>query len=128
MRYVALLLCLAAFILPVLSNVEKVIFLPPSAIRLPSHHQSILEELHLETLSPTLPSLRRSLATSFLKTDSLRSTESWFLLGDLVQNRRYEVRLCWAATVCRTLYFTGLGFVFLCLRVIFLALFTIVFR
>lgn len=32
-----------------------------------------------------------------------KGTESWFLLEGLVPGQRYEVRVCWVATVCSNL-------------------------
>ena len=105
MRYVALLLCLAAFFSPAFSNVEKVIFLSPKAITIPSHHHNKLKDLRIESLTPALPSLRRSLSAPFPKTSSHPGPEAWFLLENLAEGQRYEARICWAATVCGIEYF-----------------------
>ena len=98
MRYVALFVCLAFYILPALSNVEKIIFLAPEAVQIPQH-QPNLESLQLKKLSPGSIALRRSLPASFPNPVSSAGTEAWFLLDLLREYQRYEVRICWPATV-----------------------------
>ena len=98
MRALAYILNLAWCLAPVLGNVEKAIFLAPEAVLIPPQHPN-LQDLNLETLSPAKWSLRIQLAASFPFTGATKGTESWFLLDGLSKHQRYEVRVCWAATV-----------------------------
>lgn len=98
MQIYAFTLSLVCCIVPVLGNVEKTIFLAPQAINIPKQHPS-LDVLRLDTLTPINSTLRRRLPATFPSLESPRGTESWFLLEGLHQNQRYEVRICWAATV-----------------------------
>lgn len=91
------LLCLL-LAAPVLSNVEKAIFLAPEAIHIPKAHPN-LDDLLIEFLSPSNPSLRTKLNASFPTDASPKGVESWFLLEDLNPKQRYEVRICWLAIV-----------------------------
>ena len=98
MRLLAYLQSLTWCIFLVQGNVEKTIFLGPEAIQIPQQHPS-LQDLSLETLSPSNPDLRRQLSAAFPRPSNPRGTEAWFLLEGLTQHQRYEVRICWAATV-----------------------------
>lgn len=80
------------------ANVEKTIFVAPEAIHIPQQHPS-LDVLHLDVLTHLFPTLRTQLAASFQQLLESRGSELWFLLDDLRQEQRYEVRICWAATV-----------------------------
>lgn len=126
-----------AFILPTLlllvifplanANVEKTIFLgPPPPPLSPSLSSSTnpfnpdLSDLGLDRLSPPTPILRTKLNASFPDTNTDadasaspggKGTESWFLLEGLIPGQRYEVRVCWAATVCFIPGPSGLGVV-----------------
>ena len=112
-------LLIILIILPLANaNVEKTIFLgPPPPPLSPSLSSSTnpfnpdLSDLGLDRLSPPTPILRTKLNASFPDTDvgagldasaggKGKGTESWFLLEGLVPGQRYEVRVCWAATVC----------------------------
>jgi hypothetical protein len=95
-RIAALLWLLAAA--PALANVEKAIFFAPEAISIPKTHPN-LDDLFIQPLSHSKPFLRTRLNASFPTDVSLKGTESWFLLQDLNPNQRYEVRICWLATV-----------------------------
>ncbi|KAM0797577.1 hypothetical protein BDR22DRAFT_436341 [Usnea florida] len=97
MRLLAYLQSLTWCISLVQGNVEKTIFLGPEAIQIPQQHPS-LQDLKLESLSPTKPDLRRQLSAAFPKPSTPKGTEAWFLLEGLKQYQRYEVRICWAAT------------------------------
>ena len=92
---------LGTFILPTLANVEKTIFLAPEAFA-SLQHPSNLNDLRLERLTPSSPSVRLSLPASFPTSESPRGKEAWFVLDRLQPHQRCEVRICWAATVCRT--------------------------
>lgn len=93
------------------ANVEKTIFLAPSApdsysSSSPAKIDPSLDDLGLETLSPGVPLLRTRLNASFPagsvsegRTGDVDGEESWFLLEELAPGVRYEVRVCWLATV-----------------------------
>ena len=98
MRLLAYLQSLAWCILLVHGNVEKTIFLAPEAIQIPQQHPNI-GDLNLEELSPSKSELRRQLPAAFPSPATPKGTEAWFLLDRLTQHQRYEVRICWAATV-----------------------------
>lgn len=90
------------WILPLLlvlvsANVEKVIFVAPEAQSLPQ--DASIDNLLLSSLSETTPSIRTYLNASFPTEDAPKGTETWMLLEELVPGRRYEVRICWLATV-----------------------------
>lgn len=95
--YVTLLLC----ILPALANVEKTVFLAPPAIPVPPDHPN-LDDLQLEVLSPRQSSVRLHLDAAFPSAENPKGVESWYLLDNLKQGQRHEVRICWSATVSQT--------------------------
>ena len=80
------------------ANVEKTIFQAPEAIEIPQSQLS-LEQLQLETLTPTTSVLRRQLRAAFPTLDEPEGPSSWFLLDSLNPYQRHEVRVCWLATV-----------------------------
>ena len=53
-----------------------------------------LDSLRLTSLTPTNTKVRTSLPVTF------QGDDSWYLLQRLKEGQRYEVRVCWAATVC----------------------------
>ncbi|KUJ08624.1 uncharacterized protein LY89DRAFT_711636 [Mollisia scopiformis] len=81
----------------VLGNTEKIIFLAPSNLEVPVEHPT-LEDLQLEALSPQHWSLRTHIGAEFPTTASKYGQPSWYLLHNLQEGQRYEVRICWAAT------------------------------
>ena len=81
-----------------LANVEKTIFLAPEGIEV-AQQQHIIGDLNLDALTPKAPILRRDISAAFPSSDSPRGLDAWILLDDLTEGHRYEVRLCWAATV-----------------------------
>lgn len=81
------------------ANVEKTIFLGPTSATIPST-ESGLDDLGLERLSPLKPSTRTELNASFPTHDTPEGTESWYFLENLMPGQRYEVRICYLATVC----------------------------
>jgi len=97
MRVLAGLLCIVTQAVTVKANVEKTIFLGPSPVTLPNVRPS-LEDLHLHVLSHTQTILPTQLPVLFPSTAAPRGLESWYLL-QLEAGRRYEVRICWPATV-----------------------------
>ena len=86
----------------VYANVEKVVFVAPSPeepanIRLV---QDTLASPYLERLSPLQPSLRRRLHARFPSSiPSFEQSEVWIRLDGLQPGCRYDIRVCWSATV-----------------------------
>ena len=109
MRLLAYLQSLAWCISLVLGNVEKTIFVAPEAIQIPQQHPN-LEDLNIEALSPSRFELRRQLPAAFPAPSDPKGIEAWFLLNRLTQHQRYEVRICWAATVSLLTFFTPFTF------------------
>lgn len=87
---------LALQVTTALANTEKLIFLAPAVITLPDTGPT-LHALHLDTLSPKSPTLRKGLAVAFPTQDRPQGLESWYLLQGLSAARRYEIRICWPA-------------------------------
>ena len=83
------------------ANVEKTIFLAPPAATIPSQEPD-LDDLGVERLSPKAPVVRTRLNASFPTTKAPEGTDSWFFLESLTPGQRYEVRICWLATVWTT--------------------------
>jgi hypothetical protein len=98
MRVIAALLCIVCKAGTVVANVEKTIFLGPSAVSLPDVRPS-LEDLQLHALSSQAPILPTQLSVIFPSTSLPHGLESWYLLSGLEEGARYEVRICWPATV-----------------------------
>jgi hypothetical protein len=86
----------------VLCNTEKTIFLAPNQVQIPVEHPT-LEDLQLEALSPEHWSLRTCIRAEFPTNSSRYGQASWYLLHGLQEGQRYEVKICWAATVRLTL-------------------------
>lgn len=95
----SMLLLHSLFAALVLANTEKAVFLGPKAVTVPDVQPS-LEALHLETLSPGYSSIRTQLPRAFPTDGEPRGLQSWYLLDHLDDGTRYEVRLCWPASVC----------------------------
>jgi len=93
-----LLLLLLCRVQSAIANTEKVIFLGPSSLQIPVQHPT-LEDLQLEALTPQLWSLRTHIQAEFPTNTSRYGQSSWYLLHGLQEGQRYEVRICWAATV-----------------------------
>lgn len=81
-----------------LANAEKAIFLGPAPVNLPQQSPS-LADLHLDVLTPDDSLLRTHLAAVFPTDEQPRGAETWLLLDSLTEGQRYEVRVCWLATV-----------------------------
>jgi hypothetical protein len=94
----ALLLCIVTHAWTVKANVEKAIFLGPAAVTLSDVRPS-LDELRLHTLSHAQTILPTQLPVLFPSKAAPHGPESWYLLQHLEAGRRYEVRICWPATV-----------------------------
>ena len=89
---------LILWIAVVLGNVEKTIFLGPAAVPASQQRQQ-LDLLRLDVLQPSRSMLRRQLKSTFPTRSDPKGTASWFLLEGLTEGQRYEVRVCWLATV-----------------------------
>jgi len=81
-----------------LANTEKIIFLGPEAVEIPNISPG-LGDLSLVTLSPSKPTFRARLPRAFPTPGEDQGLQSWFLLDGLERGQRYEIRVCWAATV-----------------------------
>ncbi|KAK2002430.1 hypothetical protein LX36DRAFT_253736 [Colletotrichum falcatum] len=79
------------------ANTEKVIFLGPDTVNIPTLPPTI-EDLRLHVLTPDDWTKRLDLKAAFPSEDSPSGTTTWLLLNDLTQGQRYELRVCWAAT------------------------------
>lgn len=82
----------------VTANTEKVIFLGPEARPVPVDSPT-LDDLQLPELSPHRWALRTHLDAAFPTDAAALGSSSWVLLNGLKEGQRYEVRVCWAATV-----------------------------
>lgn len=103
MRVPAVLFCIVTQVWTVNANVEKTIFLGPSPVTLPDVRPG-LDDLHLRVLAPLDPIVPTQLAVQFPDKSLPRGLESWYLLRQLQAGRRYEVRVCWPATVSITIH------------------------
>ena len=102
MRFIAALLCIVSQAGTVNANVEKTIFLGPSPVTIPDVHPS-LEDLRLYSLSSLESILPTRISVQFPTDIKPHGLEYWYLLNSLEEGRRYEVRICWPATVSRLL-------------------------
>jgi hypothetical protein len=92
-----------AHIWTVNANVEKTIFLGPSPVIYSNVHPGF-DDLRLDTLDPAhLFILATDLPVQFPSSSAPHGLESWYILRGLEEGRRYEVRICWPATVSRLL-------------------------
>ena len=80
------------------ANVEKIIFKGPAPLSIHSEGPS-LENLQLLTINPTNATLRTPIQPMWASEESPAGTTSWFIMHNLTEGQRYELRLCWAATV-----------------------------
>lgn len=94
----ASLICLTLGISLASANVEKTIFLGPEPVNIPNQQPS-LSTLNIDTLTPEDWSLRTHLEATFPTEGFKRGSSSWFILDNLTEGQRYEVRICWLATV-----------------------------
>ncbi|KAI2467787.1 hypothetical protein F4781DRAFT_297283 [Annulohypoxylon bovei var. microspora] len=81
----------------VCANTEKTIFVGPPISNIPSAHPT-LEDLHVDTLTPTNWEIRTHLEAQFPNISSPNGKATWLILDGLTEGQRYEVRVCWAAT------------------------------
>lgn len=94
----AILTFLAALLPSALANVEKTVFVSPSAVAVPNVRPG-LQDLRLTSLSPHAHVLRTLIPVAFPSDDAPRGLDYWYLLTELTPGQRYEVRICWLATV-----------------------------
>ncbi|KAI0112031.1 hypothetical protein GGR51DRAFT_557212 [Nemania sp. FL0031] len=86
------------FLIPyVWGNTEKTIFLGPSSIKIESTYPT-LEYSRLIPLNPDNFAIRTHLKAEFPSDEARHGKPSWFVLRNLNEGQRYEVRVCWAAT------------------------------
>lgn len=97
MKPVAYILPLFALVHSSLANTEKVIFSAPPRDTL-SELFDIKEEA-FAILTPGRPVLRTSLPVAFPTSDRPGGLDSWYRIEGLEEDKRYEIRVCWAATV-----------------------------
>lgn len=93
-----LITCNLLFSYLAFGNTEKIIFLGPATVEIPNISPG-LDDLALVTLSPTEPTFRTRLPRAFPTSAGDPGLQSWFLLRGLERGHRYEIRVCWAATV-----------------------------
>lgn len=87
-------------IIPVLANTEKAIFLGPDpAAADVSPVPPELSNIHLDTLTPRDFTHRTRLPAVFPSLENPKGKATWVLLDGLTPGQRYEVRVCWPATV-----------------------------
>lgn len=92
------LICLILGVSLASANVEKTIFLGPEPVNIPDQQPS-LSSLNIDTLTPEDWSFRTHLEAIFPTAEFERGKSSWFILNNLSEGQRYEVRICWLATV-----------------------------
>ncbi|KAI0407064.1 hypothetical protein F4802DRAFT_555500 [Xylaria palmicola] len=87
-----------SLILPRLAwaNTEKTIFLGPSPAGVDPTHPTLDSLRLIRPLNPHQPAIRTHLEVA--PHQSSYGKASWFVLHNLTEGRRYEVRVCWAAT------------------------------
>lgn len=79
------------------ANTEKTIFVAPERIHLGDVRPNLVD-LQLDTLTTAKRELQTALPVAFA-TNISRGIQSWYLLDNLDPGQRYEVRICWPATV-----------------------------
>lgn len=88
----------------VAANADKIIFTAPEPVTYPLGPPS-LADLGLDVLGPERLSIRTNLSRIFHGASDGKGlgtppgVASWFLLDDLTEGQRYELRVCWAAIV-----------------------------
>lgn len=83
---------------PAIANVEKTIFTAPDSTNFGDARPNLID-LHLDILSPERLSVRTLVPVIFPTEKHTRGLSSWYILDSLRPGQRYEVRICWAATV-----------------------------
>ena len=85
------------------ANVEKTIFIAPDPMPIPRHHLT-LSAPNIHSLAHNNTFLRTHIKAGPASASFSTGMATWLLLRDLNPGQRYEVRVCWAATVCVFLY------------------------
>lgn len=98
MSFRCLVYLLIGIVTLVTANVEKTIFLGPEAVNIPQQSPT-LSDLHIDVLNPTNYSRRTDVDAIFPTSELPKGTDTWLVLEDLTEGQRYEVRICWLATV-----------------------------
>jgi hypothetical protein len=99
MRLPSYLLAFGAVLHFAAANVEKTIFLGPERITIPNQKPTIVD-LGLDSFATEdIWSLRTHVSAQFPTEAKPKGEAYWAVLQDLVPGQRYEVRICWAATV-----------------------------
>ena len=80
------------------ANVEKTIFLGPEPVNIPQQHPT-LSDLNIDLLTPETWSLRTHVEAIFPTAELEKGKSTWLILDNLTEGQRYEVRICWLATV-----------------------------
>jgi hypothetical protein len=93
-----LLVILVSPLALVAANVEKTIFIAPESIIIPNVSPG-LEDLCLEHISLSAPRIQKSISVGTATEVQPLGEQSWYLITDLVPGTRYEVRICWPASV-----------------------------
>lgn len=83
---------------PASANVEKTILTAPDSVNFGDARPNLID-LRLDILSPQRLSVRTALPVVFPTEKHPRGLSSWYTLNSLRPGQRYEVRICWAATV-----------------------------
>ncbi|KAI0861374.1 hypothetical protein F4860DRAFT_169196 [Xylaria cubensis] len=79
------------------ANTEKTIFLGPPPVDIDSTYPA-LDHLQVLSLNPRHFAVRTHLEVESPNNESRHGKVSWFVLHNLTEDQRYEVRVCWAAT------------------------------
>lgn len=91
-----IILLFPSLITTINANTEKVIFLAPLRKQLASSF-NIADRLQISALRSKETTVRASLPVAFPTTQTPQGLEHWYLLRQLNNGQRYEVRVCWAA-------------------------------
>lgn len=95
----ACLIAVAFLSVLIRANTEKIIFSAPDEINLGDAHPNLLD-LRLQTFTTSKLQLHTILPVAFPNDQEPHGVQSWYLLQTLTEGQRYEVRVCWPATVC----------------------------
>lgn len=85
------------YLMLVAANVEKTTFIAPEVLTVPQ--DAAIDNLLLQSLNPDNFSVKTYLNASFPTPEQPKGLETWALLEGLIPGRRYELRVCWLATV-----------------------------
>ena len=94
----ALLIFFWTAISVVLANTEKIIFITPEIVTNSKLNQ-LTERIDIPAIYPESGRTHIKLPVDFGTSENPNGCQSWYLLRALEKGRRYEIKLCWAATV-----------------------------